>query len=342
MSDRPAILVTGGAGYIGSHSCRALHEAGFTPVCFDNLSTGHRQFAKWGPLVLGDIQDSGLVAETLKAYRAVAVMHFAAFSLVGEANSDPQKYYSNNVGGTLSLLRGMRDAGCSKLVFSSTGAVYGNASSEPIREDAPSNPLNTYGSTKWMIERVLADYGRAYDLKSICLRYFNASGADPSGEIGELHDPESHLIPRAIMAVQGYVNDFAVFGDDYDTPDGSAIRDYIHVSDLAQAHVLAIQSLLAGSNGGTFNLGTGHGYSVKEILSAISKVTGRRVPHVVKPRRAGDPAILVADADAARRVLKLAPRFSDIETIISTAWAWHEQVRLREPLKDTALVIDAP
>lgn len=341
MSDRPAVLVTGGAGYIGSHSCRALYEAGFMPVCFDNLSTGHREFAKWGPLVLGDIQDSQLVSETIKAHRAVAVMHFAAFSLVGEANSNPQKYYSNNVVGTLSLLRGMQNAGCSKFVFSSTGAVYGNASSEPIREDAPSDPLNTYGTTKWMIERILADYGRAYDLRSTCLRYFNASGADPSGEIGELHDPETHLIPRAIMAAQGLVKDFAVFGDDYNTPDGTAIRDYIHVKDLAQAHVLAIQALLGGSGGGTFNLGTGQGHSVKEILSAISKVTGHSVPHVLKPRRDGDPAILVADAGAVGRVLKFAPGFSSIESIISTAWAWHEKIRPRNSINNNALVGDA-
>ncbi len=227
-------------------------------------------------------------------------MHFAASSLVGESVADPQKYYANNVGGTLSLLEAMREAGCNRLVFSSTGAVYGNADSKALPESYPCAPINPYGASKWMIERILADYRGAYGLGAFCLRYFNASGADASGGIGELRDNETHLIPRAMMALQGHVADFAVFGDDYDTPDGTAIRDYIHVTDLAAAHLLALKLLMQGHCGGAFNLGTGAGFSVREILAAIAAETGREVPHVVKPRRAGDPAYLVADPTAAR------------------------------------------
>ena len=239
MSKRPAILVTGGAGYIGSHCCRALDAAGYLPVTYDNLSTGHRSFAT-GALVVGDIADKATLARTLAEHDIVAVMHFAASSLVGESVADPQKYYVNNLAGTLSLLAAMREAGCNRLVFSSTGAVYGNADSKALREDYPCEPINPYGASKWMIERVLADYRAAYGFGSFALRYFNAAGADPAGGIGEQRDVETHLIPRAMMALQGHVPDFAVFGDDYDTPDGTAIRDYIHVTDLAAAHVLAL------------------------------------------------------------------------------------------------------
>ena len=329
MTDRPAILVTGGAGYIGAHACRSLEAAGFQPVVYDNLSTGHRGFVR-GPLVIGNLIDKAKLARVFTQHEIVAVMHFAAASLVGESMSDPQKYYINNVAGTLSLLEAMHGAGCRRIVFSSTGAVYGNADSKALPEDYPCAPINPYGATKWMIERMLADYRNAYGFGAFCLRYFNASGADVSGGIGELRDNETHLIPRAMMALQGHLADFAVFGNDYDTPDGTAIRDYIHVTDLAAAHVAAVRLLLQGHAGGAFNLGTGTGYSVREILNAIADETGRAVPHVVKPRRPGDPAYLVADVSAARRVLDFAPAYSDLPTIIRTAWAWHQQAHPRK------------
>jgi UDP-glucose-4-epimerase GalE len=329
MNDRPVILVTGGAGYIGSHACRALEAAGFQAVVYDNLSTGHRSFVN-GPLVAGDLLDQAALARAFRQYDVQAVMHFAAASLVGESMADPQKYYVNNVNGTLSLLGAMREAGCRRLVFSSTGAVYGHADSKALPESHPCAPINTYGATKWMIERILADYRGAYGFGAFCLRYFNASGADASGGIGEMRDNETHLIPRAMMAMQGYLSDFAVFGTDYDTPDGTAIRDYVHVNDLAAAHVAALRLLMQGHPGGAFNLGTGTGFSVREILRAIAAETGRRVPHVIKPRRAGDPAYLVADASAARQVLSFVPRHSDLSTIIRTAWAWH---RTAHPLR---------
>jgi UDP-glucose-4-epimerase GalE len=329
MSERPAILVTGGAGYIGAHCCRALAAAGYDPVTYDNFSTGHRSFVT-GTLVTGDLKDGALLGRVFAQHDIVAVMHFAAASLVGESVADPQKYYSNNVAGTLSLLDAMREAGCNRLVFSSTGAVYGNADSKALPEDYPCVPINPYGASKWMIERILADYRSAYGLGSFALRYFNASGADASGGIGELRDNETHLIPRAMMALQGHVADFAVFGDDYDTPDGTAIRDYIHVTDLAAAHLLALNLLMQGHSGGAYNLGTGTGFSVREILAAIAAEAGREVPHVVKPRRAGDPTYLVADPSAARAILKFRAAHSDLATIIRTAWAWHQTAH---PLK---------
>ena len=329
MNDRPAILVTGGAGYIGSHCCRALVAAGYDPVTYDNLSTGHRGFVT-GSLVVGDLLDRAALARAFAQHKIAAVMHFAASSLVGESVVDPRKYYANNVAGTLSLLDAMREAGCNRLVFSSTGAVYGNADSKALPENYPCVPINPYGASKWMVERILADYRSAHGLGAFALRYFNASGADASGEIGELRDTETHLIPRAMMALQGHVQDFAVFGDDYDTPDGTAIRDYIHVTDLAAAHLLALKLLMQGHSGGAFNLGTGTGFSVREILNAIAAETGREVPHVVKPRRSGDPTYLVANPTAAREALKFQPAHSDLTTIIRTAWAWH---RKAHPLK---------
>lgn len=318
------VLVTGGAGYIGAHCCKALAEAGFVPVCYDNLTTGHRDFVRWGPLVEGDIADRQKVAAILREHQVVAVMHFAAFSLVGESVADPQKYYLNNLVGTLSLLAGMRDAGCNRFVLSSTGAVYGEVPSGLISERLDCRPINPYGASKWMIERAIADYRRSYGLLAFCLRYFNACGADPSGAIGELRDPETHLIPRAMMALQGHAPDFAIFGDDYPTPDGTAIRDYIHVTDLAAAHVLALRALLAGEAGGSFNLGTGSGYSVKQVLNAIAAETGRAVPQRIEPRRPGDPAELVADPGRARETLGFVARHSDLANIVRSAWAWHQ------------------
>ena len=328
MSDKPAILVTGGAGYIGAHACRALEAAGYQPIVYDNLSTGHRSFVR-GPLVVGNLVDKAKLARVFAQHEIVAVMHFAAASLVGESMSDPQKYYINNLAGTLSLLEAMHSAGCRRIVFSSTGAVYGNADSKALREDYPCAPINTYGATKWMIERMLADYRSAYGFGAFCLRYFNASGADLAGGIGELRDNETHLIPRAMMALQGHLSDFAVFGDDYGTPDGTAIRDYIHVSDLAAAHVAALGLLLQDHAGGAFNLGTGTGYSVKEIVDAIHRETGESVPVVMRERRAGDPAILVADPAHAERELGFKARHSDLPTIIRSAWAWHQKAHPR-------------
>jgi UDP-glucose 4-epimerase len=258
-------------------------------------------------------------------------MHFAAASLVGESVTDPQKYYFNNVVGTLSLLRAMREAGCGTLVFSSTGAVYGNSGGDPICEDAPKLPVNPYGASKLIIERIIEDFRAAYNLRSVVLRYFNASGADPSGAVGERRDAETHLIPRAMMALQGHCSDFAVFGDDYDTPDGTAIRDYIHVTDIAAAHLRALHLLRQGSGDGVYNLGTGQGYSVKQILAAIEKETGRAIKVPLKPRRAGDPPVLVADPSAASAALGFGPLHSDLATIVRTAWAWHQRAHPRRP-----------
>lgn len=329
MAGRETVLVTGGAGYIGAHCCKALADAGYKPVVFDNLTTGHADFVKWGPLVRGDVADGGALAAVFAQHAPVAVMHFAAASLVGESVADPHKYYLNNVAGTLSLLKAMREAGCMKLVFSSTGAVYGDAGSEPIAENAAKLPVNPYGASKLMIERILDDYGSAYKLNSVVLRYFNACGADPMGVIGEKREVETHLIPRALMTLQGYCADFAVFGDDYETPDGTAIRDYIHVTDLAAAHLRALEVLNGGSTGGIYNLGTGQGFSVKAILAAIERETGHRVDAPLKPRRVGDPPVLVADPAAARSVLGFTPAHSDLATIIRTAWAWHQTAHRR-------------
>jgi UDP-glucose-4-epimerase GalE len=324
-----AILVTGGAGYVGAHTCKALQRSGYTPVVFDNLSTGHKSFVRWGPFVSGEIRHADAVRHIIRAYHVEAVLHFAASAYVGESVADPQKYYENNVAGSLTLLNAMLAAGCGKLVFSSSCAIYGEPAEIPIRESTPQNPVNPYGASKAMVERILCDYQRAQRVSGIALRYFNASGADPEGEVGELRDPETHLIPRAMMAIQGHIHDFTVFGSDYPTPDGTAIRDYIHVSDLADAHVAAVRRLLAGGEGGAFNLGTGRGYSVKQVLDAIAAETGERLPISTAPRREGDPPMLVADASQSHRELSFTPRMSDLKTIIKTALAWHRRAHPR-------------
>lgn len=322
---RGTILVTGGAGYVGAHACKALHRAGYTPVVFDDLSTGHESFVRWGPLVQGDIRDDAAVLAALQIHRPKAVLHFAASAYVGESVADPRKYYETNVGGSLSLLRGMLEADCRNLVFSSSCAIYGEPNELPIRETAAQNPVNPYGASKAMVERILRDYEHAHGIHSVALRYFNAGGADPDSELGERRDPETHLIPRAMMAIQGHISDFALFGSDYPTPDGTPIRDYIHVSDLADAHVAALSRLLAGKPGGAFNLGTGRGYSVRQVLDAIAAETGKSLRVLSGARRQGDSAVLVADPSLGREQLDLAPRLSDLETIVRTAWAWHQR-----------------
>jgi UDP-glucose-4-epimerase GalE len=323
--DRVAVLVTGGAGYIGSHCCKALFDAGCLPVCLDNLSTGHAEFVRWGPLVRGDIADRTLVLDTFAAFNIVAVVHMAASSSVSESIIDPRSYYANNVAGTLLFLDAMLERDCRTLIFSSSGAVYGNAGGSAIPEAAAGTTVSPYGASKWMIEQVLTDFRRAHGLNSICLRYFNAAGADESGLIGERRDPETHLIPRAMMVLQGHINELTIFGDDYDTADGTAVRDYVHVSDLAAAHVASLRNLLAGHVGGSFNLGTGIGHSVRDVLSTIHDETGGIVPVRIRGRRAGDPPVLVADPSAAKAVLQFRPAFSDLKTIIRSAWKWHQK-----------------
>jgi UDP-glucose-4-epimerase GalE len=317
-----AVLVTGGAGYIGSHACKALAAAGYTPVTYDNLSRGHRHAVRWGPLVEGDIADRRAVTAALKAHRISSVMHFAAFAYVGESGTDPALYYSNNVSGTLSLLDAMRELEVNHIVFSSSCATYGLPDSVPIRETMAQLPVNPYGETKLAIERVLHWYGPAYGLRSVALRYFNAAGCDRAGEIGEEHDPETHLIPLVLRAALGTAPPVQIFGTDYATPDGTAVRDYIHVDDLAAAHVRALQYLAAGGESTAVNLATGNGYSVREIIAAVTKAVGHEVPQREAPRRVGDPPALVADPSRAAQVLGWRAQCSDLDTIIRTALAW--------------------
>jgi len=319
------ILVTGGAGYIGSHACKALAAAGYTPVAYDNLLHGHEHAVKWGPFAPGDILDSARLAEVISMYRPAAVMHFAALAYVGESVVEPAKYYRNNVVGTLTLLDAMRMHGIDRIIFSSTCATYGNPATVPISEGMAQNPINPYGASKLMIERVLSDYGAAYGLKSIALRYFNAAGADAQGEIGEEHDPETHLIPLVLDAAAGLRPHITIYGEDYATPDGTCIRDYIHVADIAEAHVKALAKLDAANVRRAYNLGTGTGVSVRDVIAAVRKVTGRDVPFVDGVRRPGDPDRLLADARLAGEELGWQPRSSSLEHIIETAWRWHRR-----------------
>jgi UDP-arabinose 4-epimerase len=318
-------LVTGGAGYIGSHACKALAEAGYVPVTYDNLSRGHRHAVRWGPLVEGDVGDRAAVVAALAAHQAVAVMHFAAFAYVGESGTDPALYYRNNVIGTLTLLDAMREAGVDRIVFSSTCATYGLPEVVPIAETTPQHPVNSYGETKLTIERALHWYGQAYGLRSVALRYFNAAGCDRAGEIGEEHDPETHLIPLVLRAALGSGPPVSILGTDYPTPDGTAVRDYIHVEDLASAHVLALKYLADGGASTALNLATGQGYSVREIIAAAARAVGHDVPQKEAPRRPGDPPALVADPSRARSVLGWRTRCSDLDTIIGSALAWERR-----------------
>jgi UDP-glucose-4-epimerase GalE len=329
-----SVLVAGGAGYIGSHACKALSRAGYRPVVFDNISRGHREAVRWGPLVEGDIADRSRLAAVLDEHQIFAVMHFAAYAYVGESVSDPAKYYRNNLGGTLSLLEAMREAAVDKFVFSSTCATYGTPDGIPIRETAPQLPVNPYGETKLAIERALHWYGRAYGLRSVSLRYFNAAGADPDGEIGELHAPETHLVPLVLQTALGERSHIEVYGTDYPTPDGTAIRDYIHVQDLAEAHLRALEYLLAGGETVAVNLGTGSGHSVREVVRVAEAVSGRRISCRDAPRRAGDPPVLVADPSRAAELLGWRAYVSDLETIVRTALEWHTRQASRNDRSD--------
>lgn len=313
------VLVTGGAGFIGSHACLQLFEAGYQPVVVDNLRTGHADAVKWGPFVPLDIRNTDALAQVMERYNCKTVMHFAAAAYVGESVTDPGLYYDNNVGGTISLLAAMQKAGVNKLVFSSSCATYGNPETQPIHEKTPQHPINPYGRTKLICEEMIRDHAASWGLRFTMLRYFNACGADPAGRLSERHTPETHIIPLALMATGGQRPALEVFGTDYDTPDGTCVRDYIHVSDLARAHVLATQSLEQSGQNMALNLGSGTGYSILEIIAVIEVVTGRKTPWYAAPRRIGDPPILVADTETAGRMLNFATRQSGLLTILRDA-----------------------
>jgi UDP-arabinose 4-epimerase len=319
-----AILVTGGAGYIGSHACKALAAAGYVPVAIDNLSRGHRGAVKWGPFVEGDLADRTLVAEAVRRFDIGAVMHFAAFAYVGESVERPELYFRNNFVNSLGLFETMAATAVRHIVFSSTCATYGLPERVPIAEDAPQRPVNPYGESKLMTERALRWLAAAGRLSYATLRYFNAAGADPAGEIGENHDPETHLIPLVLQAATGR-RTLEVYGTDYPTPDGTAIRDYIHVQDLAEAHVLALRYLVEGGASVALNLGTGTGHSVRDVIAAAARVTRRTIPTRDAPRRAGDPPALVAAAGRAEALLGWRPKLSDLDTMIAHAWAWQNR-----------------
>ena len=313
------VLVTGGAGYIGSHTVKLLNAAGIEPVVYDNLSTGNLSALRWGPLVHGDILDTALLTRTLMEHRPEAVIHFAGSAYVGESVEDPSKYYRNNVSGTSSLLDACRLAKVDKVIFSSSCAVYGVPSLLPIKETTARQPINPYGRSKLIGENMLEDFSNAYGLRYVALRYFNACGADPDGELGEWHTPETHLIPKALLAAMRLAPSLPVFGDDYDTPDGTCIRDFIHVLDLARAHVMALDHLNRGGDSLAVNIGTGKGSSIRDILSTIARVTGRQVPVEMHPRRPGDPPSLYADTTLARQIFGFVPHYSDLDTVVRTA-----------------------
>ena len=329
------ILVTGGAGYIGSHTCKALARAGHVPVVFDNLSSGHADAVRWGPLQVGDILDPRALDKAFITHRPKAVIHFAGLAYVGESVIDPGRYYRVNVTGTQTLLDAMRRHGVTPIVLSSSCATYGIPAVLPISEDTPQHPVNPYGFTKKVIEQMAADYERAYGLRWVALRYFNAAGADPDGELGECHAPETHAIPLAIGAAFGTAPPFSVLGTDYPTPDGSAVRDYVHVADLADAHLRAITHLNDGGSSSAFNLATGQGTSVLALIDAVATATGRRVPLVHAARRPGDPPALYANAELARRILGWHPIYADILPMVETAVRWYLKAEERESI-DTA------
>jgi UDP-glucose 4-epimerase len=328
MDKQPTVLVTGGAGYIGSHAVLALKEAGYRVVVLDNLVYGHLDIVETVldvEFVHGDISDRPLLDQVFQTYPIDAVIHFAAYAYVGESVTNPAKYYRNNVVGTLTLLEAMVQAEVFKIVFSSTCASYGNPHQIPIPEDHPQSPINPYGMSKLMVEQILEDFDRAYGLRSVRFRYFNAAGADPQGRIGEDHSPETHLIPLVLLTALGQRDHITVFGTDYKTPDGTCIRDYIHVTDLADAHILGLKYLLDDGETSVFNLGNGEGFSVKEVITAAREITGLPITVEEGPRRAGDPAILIGSATKARKVLGWDPQYNQIEVILDHAWRWHQK-----------------
>ncbi len=320
------ILIVGGAGYIGSHVNKVLHENGEETLVLDNLSYGHEEFVKWGEFVKGDLSDTELLKDIFKKYSIDAVMHFAAFTYVGESVEDPQKYYVNNLKNTLNLLAVMKEFKVNKFIFSSTCAVYGEPQKLPLSEDHPLNPMSPYGNSKLMVEKILEDYSKAYDLSYVSLRYFNAAGADPASEIGEWHNPETHLIPLILDAASGRRESVSIYGTDYPTPDGTCIRDYIHVLDLAQAHYKALKYLNEKNESQVFNLGNGNGFSVKEVIQTSQMVTGNQIKVIEDEPRPGDPPILVGSSDKAREVLGWNPQWIDLHDIISTAWDWYQKL----------------
>lgn len=320
-SDR-AVLVTGGAGYIGSHACKALALAGYEPVAVDNLCRGHRDAVRWGDLEEVDLLDRAGLEDVLRRRRPAAVLHFAAFAYVGESVAHPGMYWRNNVTGTLNLLEAMHQSGVGHIVFSSTCATYGEPMESPVTESHPQRPVNAYGESKLAVERMLAGFRAAHGIGSISLRYFNAAGCDPDGELGERHDPEPHLIPRAMLAARGLLPELEIYGDDWPTPDGTCIRDYIHVQDLAKAHVQALDALRRGAHPAACNLGNGRGYSVREVLASVERVTGLKVPHRLAPRRAGDPAVLVGSARLAEAELGWRPEIPRLDDMVESAWRW--------------------
>ena len=320
------ILVTGGAGYIGSHTVKALLAAGYEVIIFDNLVYGHRHLVEkvlGVKLIVGDIKDLALLNRVFAEYSIAAVIHFAAFAYVGESVTNPAKYYSNNFIGTFTLLDAMRSASVDKIVFSSTCATYGVPSTVPVCEDHPQAPINPYGKSKLMVEELLADFGHAYNLNSVCFRYFNAAGADPDGLLGEDHSPETHLIPLVLLTALGERESISVFGTDYPTDDGTCVRDYIHVADLARAHVIGLKYLLQGNKSQIFNLGNGRGFSVREVIEAAREVTQREIKVIECDRRLGDPPILVGSSEKARQILGWKPEYTNIKEIIAHAWQWH-------------------
>lgn len=329
------VLVTGGAGYVGSHACKALATAGHEPVVYDSLVTGHAAAVQWGPLEVGDIQDVVRLDEVIGRYSPEALMHFAASAYVGESMADPMKYYKNNVAGSLTLFDRSIAAGVRQVVFSSSCAIYGAAGAIPITEETPQRPINPYGHSKQMVETILEDLCRVSGMRAVALRYFNAAGASPDGDVGEDHDPETHIIPLVLMAARDPRRRFTIFGTNYDTPDGTCVRDFIHVTDLAAAHVKALDRLADGSLSGFhgINLGTGRGFSVREIVAEAQRLTNLVVPLEEAPRRPGDPAILVADVSCADSALNWSPENSDIETIIRSAWNWMQADGYRTPKK---------
>jgi len=324
----PTILVTGGAGYIGSHAVLALREAGYEVVILDNLVYGHRDIVETVlkvELIEGDIADRALLDQIFKTREFAAVMHFAAYAYVGESVGQPAKYYRNNVAGTLTLLEAMCDAGVKNFVFSSTCATYGIPEQIPISEDQPKQPINPYGMSKLMVEHILDDFDRAYGLRSVRFRYFNAAGADPQGRLGEDHTPETHILPLVLLTALGKRESISIYGTDYDTPDGTCIRDFIHVTDLAQAHILGLEYLLNGGNTEVFNLGNAQGFSIQEVIEAARAVTDRPIPVTLADRRPGDPPILVGSGEKAQRILGWKPQYPDLETILKHAWQWHQK-----------------